>query len=515
MYKHKYLKYKNKYLELKNNIYGGGYGEWSGDWKVDENTGWDKDKKIYTGSFTGKFKNNITGNEIDDVWTGVWESENTDTNKFIGKYNNIPIERVGIFDTKNNFTGIYNEKIIIKKILKYSEDYNTIDKLKNFKYFTLESYIDIKKMEILKEYFKDSDKWIIASSGINDGLSYIYSFLLSYDKIFKNNIKFPDYENDKENYENDLENLSCYDDLIDGYENIIKIFEKGEELQKELQKELWKNVNIKYKKKNKNVIDLKNHIKIIIKKLEELNTPEINIKDGISRKGREIKILDYTEYDIIKNNIKDYNNIIIFIIDEIINKYNNIIKISSDDYDYENEKKNFENYNNIYVLNNVIYHSKVVERMYKIYQHIKNNKEELIVNFKKYLEDIDKKYLEEKIVSIDYDKSIPFDWKNSGLGADDIFCIDHDIIYISDEMFNNISNIYNLNIIILSIDNNKLIIKNIINPEKESLKSEVYFSKYPTVILLNEKKNEYSALYNENDIITYNTIINIITNIKK
>ena len=68
-------------------------------------------------------------------------------------------------------------------------------------------------------------------------------------------------------------------------------------------------------------------------------------------------------------------------------------------------------------------------------------------------------------------------------------------------MFNNISNIYNLNIIILSIEDGKLIIKKITVPginiidTKTILKSIEYFLKYPTIILLNENEEAHTRIY--------------------
>ena len=409
---------------------------------------------------------------------------------------------MGKLDTKNNFTGIYNNKIIIKNILKYNKDYNDIDKLKNFKYFTLESYIDIKKMEILKEYFKDSDKWIIASSGINDGLSYMHSFLLSYDKIFKNNIKFPDYENDKNNYENDLENLRYYDESVNNYENIIIIFEKGEELKKGL----WKTVNITY---NTSIKSLMKDIKIIISELEKYDMPEIIIKDGINREGKPKKFLYDTEYTIIENNLENFCKVINIIIDTIINKHKNILKLPLDIYD--KDKRICEGNCEYYILNkkDVIRNSDTVKHIHSVYSYIKKTKEKLIIDFKNYLVNIET-YKLHITSSINYNG---LSWANDS--AQRIIGSDYDIINISDEMFNNISNIYNLNIIILSLYTGKLTIKNIINPEKDILKLKEYFSKYPTVILLTENEKEYSVLYNKNDIITYDTLINIITTIKK
>ena len=201
------------------------------------------------------------------------------------------------------------------------------------------------------------------------------------------------------------------------------------------------------------------------------------------------------------------------IIKNIIQKYNNIFEM----IDYEKKIKAFEPIYIKYIIekNKVIYNSVTVLDIYNIYELIRERKKIIIDDIlKKYLEDIDDYYVENNII-IEYDKG----WANTDIN--EIINENNSIVNISDEMFNNISNIYNLNIIILSIEDGKLIIKKITVPginiidTKTILKSIEYFLKYPTIILLNENENEYSTLYNKNDIITYDTIINIIKSINK
>ena len=106
----------SKYKEIKYN----------GEWKIDKDQGWNSEKNIFDGSFINKIKNNDTGDEEENIYSGQWKKNIPYTD------NNTIFEGTFVGNITDNNTSKVNK--LIKYTFKNKDIINNINTTNIYKY---------------------------------------------------------------------------------------------------------------------------------------------------------------------------------------------------------------------------------------------------------------------------------------------------------------------------------------------------------------------------------------------